>query len=147
MKKLEKLTLKELSNSVELIDETNAAILVGGSDNGDGGNNETSVMGWMEYYLSYGELLPENSYYDPATDTLNYINLTPPQYSPITTSYEEQFSQACAEGFKDAFNFLIGAGIAAVDISLLFFTRMPALGPDVSYTGTWGEYDFNLIEN
>jgi hypothetical protein len=31
MKKLQKLTLKELSNSVEVIDETNAAILGGGS--------------------------------------------------------------------------------------------------------------------
>jgi natural product precursor len=41
MKKLQKLTLKELSNSVEVIDEKNAAILVGGSSNGDGGNNDS----------------------------------------------------------------------------------------------------------
>jgi len=39
MKKLEKLTLKELSNSVEVIDETNAAILVGGSISSADWNN------------------------------------------------------------------------------------------------------------
>lgn len=134
MKKLQKLTLKELSNSVEVIDETNAAILVGGSDNG--GGDHISAMGWMEYYLIYGERLPDNSYYNPVTDTLNYVDLSSPQ-TPINLSAEELYSKACAEGYKSVATFFAAVGIVAADIYLLLYTKMPFMGPDVTNLDTW----------
>ncbi len=56
MKKLERLTLKELENSVDLLDREESIGLKGGDNGAD------------EYYARYGTSLPSNTGYNPATN-------------------------------------------------------------------------------
>lgn len=78
MKKLEKLTLKELRNSNEISVLEDIGIIKGG----DG----SLPFGWGEYYAKYGTTCPSDTGYNPATDTCYPITNSstyPPGYESI----------------------------------------------------------------
>ena len=77
MKKLERLTLKELGDSVEVLDRNATFGLKGGDD------------GQAAYYLIYGQQLPYGTGYDVATNTCYSLASLPGPYdyqTPVPSS-------------------------------------------------------------
>ena len=77
MKKLERLTLKELENSVDLLDREESIGLKGGDNGAD------------EYYARYGTSLPSNTGYNPATDQCYSLGDSSQNQTPTTNMIGE----------------------------------------------------------
>jgi len=74
MKKLEKLTLKELETCDQVIYLNNKNEIIGGNDDPD--LTLMTAPGWADYLDRYGQRLPPNTSYDPYTDTCSYYDPT-----------------------------------------------------------------------
>ena len=115
MKKLEKLTLKELGESVMVRSLEDQKSIVAGSDMG-GYWYWSQETGWT-YMLDEVTVTAPRLVEIGSTGTyipLALINSTPPDPgSPIDLTPEEKFSKACAEGFTDGAKLIAALGFAA----------------------------------
>jgi len=77
MKKLEKLTLKELGERSNILSHYESSFLCGGENSAD-----------IQYWLKYGENVPDGCVYDPKTDTLSQAVPLPGPYDPDRMQYK-----------------------------------------------------------
>ena len=114
MKKLEKLTLKELGDSSIAVCPTDEQrSIVAGSGYWITGSDGTQCYVAMDDIVVYG-LAPYC--YDPQYDP--YYNQPPIDLTP-----EEKFSKACAEGFTDGAKLVAALGWAAACALFAYYFR------------------------
>lgn len=126
MKKLEKLTLKEMrtNDRISICDNPNR--IIGGED------PDLSMMsapGWADYLDKYGESLPENTSYDPYTDTCSYWDPNWGQQESIGSPSGQTYSECYWDTVGDIALGLVGTAYIAGCIAFsAVFTTFPDTG-------------------
>lgn len=139
MKKLEKLTLKELNNSVMVLNREETNNLKGGDD----------LFGREAYKEKYGEYPPLGTGYDPFTKSCYDTNNMSVSNQPDPNNNQgsiggptpaQQYSQACAEGYTDAAKAIAIAAYALAATALTYFYKIPDTG---SFTPSYDNFGGN----
>ena len=133
MKKLEKLTLKEMRTFNQFSVLENPKTIIGGIDPSLG---MMSVPGWSEYYDRYGTQIPEGCYYDASSDQLcRWEPIDQTSIGDTTVDLWAWDSQT-----QQFFEVLGAIGVAASDILITYYFKgAPIQGQDLT-NGNSGSY-------
>jgi len=129
MKKLEKLTLKELEKESNVLTKKESSVLFGGDD------------GAAEYYERYGVPLPDGCVYNPNADTVG-----PSSPGSVYDATGGTWSDTkIGDPIKDIPKFILGISAMATELYLLLWGMGPVGGqsvinPEVNSSGCDTKY-------
>ena len=134
MKKLEKLSLKQMEQEMPVIGGDKRRKIIGGSD--VVWYTQEELDKWVTFGNWTGGYVEGIGYVGPCTTVEGSDPNGPYGQDYIDLTAEEKFMKAYGEGLRDAAQFAALLGIAITDVYLLISTSFPSIGPDIMGPGS-----------